>query len=313
MAQIFVAGTAPDYAGASHTTIVGLLTAIHDTFVNSGWIIIANTIGSTQDFTVRDSSSKVFLRVSFQSDYIYLEGCRDNTFTTLSSQFSCGRAKDGDDTRLYMNCNDSLVAIGCWSNFYNLQEASFAGYPNTLIDNGNYPDSWLIGNCKSDSFMYAEWSVYPYDSSEWMSLNVAHSNEATDIATTGTFTSFAQGTMDRFTVGIPYNNDGDLDNDKNAGWYYLNGQLNGVDDTASIGAFYIIGGRNDTNGDDGDYGAGETSSGVPVNKKSFLTGYFTDIVVGGASYDQRTILTDTLTGYVYVVPGGKGWQPFRIA
>lgn len=313
MVQVFVAGTAPDYPGQSHTTITSLLTAIRDTFTASGWSVIADTIATTQDFTVQNVGLKVFLRILFSNDHIYMEGSIDNTFTTVSSQFSCGRAREGDDTRLYMNCNDEQVGIACWSNFYNIMEGSLAGYPNVKYNPTLALDTWWIGQIHSQGWMYAEASVWLYDNTNWNSWNVAHSNETTNLDTFNTYTCAAQGSIDRHTVNIPYQLDNDIDNDRNAGYYWWNGQVNGVDDNGVISPMYWVLGRNDDGGDDGDYGSGETLRAVPVNKKSYYIGYWNDFAVGGASYEQRTIGTDDNTGFIYVSVGGFKFQFMRIA
>lgn len=312
MVQVFVGGTAPDYAGDSHTTIVALLTKIRDTFTTSGWVIVADTIATTNDFTVRDTTSTIFLRISHENDFVYVEGATDISFATLSSKFSCGRAQDGDDTRLYMNVQDHVVGISCWSNFYNEMNIALAGLPDVFYHPTLVRDVWWVGEVSSTGWMYAECAKWAYDDSAWNSWNVAHSNETTDIRTTGTYSYAGQGSID-VCVGIPYQLDNDVDNDRNSGYFHYNGRENGVDGSSALSPFYWIGGRDDDNGDDGDYGAGDQKRGVNVNKTMFFTGYWENFVRGVASEDQRTIITDTVTGFVYVVGGGFERQGMRIA
>ncbi len=313
MVQIFVGGTAPDYAGDSHTTILGLLTKIRDTFVSSGWVIINDSLlASNSEFTVRDVGNTIFLRIFHSGNELFIEGGNDVSFTLTSDDFRCGYAVDGDDTRLYMNCQDHVVGISTWSNQLNNQDIALAGYPDVFYHPTLGRDAWWVANVSTIGWMYAQTNNWLYDNSVWMSWNVAHSNEATNIETLGTYTYAGQGCQD-IAIGMPYQLDNDIDNDKNCGYYHFNGRENSLDGSSALSPMYFLFGRNDLNGDDGDYGSGETKRGVPVNKGTPFTGYWNNFVRGCASEDQRTVITDPNTGFVYVVGGGFQKQGMRIA
>ena len=311
MVDVRVGGASPDYPGDSHTTIVGLLTKMRDTFIASGWTIIADTIIANNDFTVADSTSTVFLRISHINNSVTMEASNQITFATTSTSFECGKAIDGDDTRLYMQVKDRNVGIGTWSNNLNQMNMALAGYPDVFYHPTLGRDVWWILNPTSTGWMYAECSNWLYDGSEWMSWNVAHSNETTNIRTTNTYTYAGEGFQD-ICVNTPYQLDNDTDNDRNAGYFHFNGRENPLDGSSALAPLYMKIGRNDLNGDDGDYGAGETKRGVNVNKGTWFTGYWTDYARGCASEDQRTILTDQVTGFVYVT-GSFEFQAMRIA
>ncbi len=313
MPQIFVGGTAPDYAGDSHTTIIGLLTKIRDTFVSSGWTVLNDSgIPTTFDFTVRNPLNTIFLRIFWINNELFIEGALDVTYAVKSSAYRCGLAVEGDDTRLYMNCQEHGVFISAWSNALNLQDVAFAGFPDVFYSSTLGQNSWWIFNCETTGWMYAESNDWIYDGSPWNSWNVAHSNETTNIELVGTYTFAGDGFID-VTVGYPYQLDADVDNDRNAGYFFYNGRENGLDGSFALAPTYLKFGRNDTNGDDGDYGRGDFVRGVAVNKQMFFTGYWTNLVRGMSSADQRTVVTDPNTGKVYVSGGGFKKLGFRIA
>ncbi len=314
MPLVMIGGLAPDYPGENYETISGLLARVRDVMVLGGWTTTSDQIASNQLIDMRSASTNINTRISFVGNQLFIRGDNDGLGTVLSDEFNCGFAVDNDPNRLYMCIDDDFVGLGVWSNNINQMGMGFAGYPEVWHDDTILPYPWYVGRIHSDAAFNAQVNLSAYNSRNWVSFRQAQNFAANlDIETSGTNSFFKAGTYDRYTTATPYNNDPDVGNQENAGSRDFRGNTNGLDNKAVLSSFWIVEGRDDDVPGDGQYRTTITRNGLEFGQQSFYRGkYTTYLNVGGASYQQRTIIEDEITGRIYVT-GPVGYQCLRIA
>lgn len=314
MPLVLVGGAAPDYPGENYVTISGLLTRIKDIANLAGWTTISDQIASNQLVDLRSVNTNINLRVSYVGDEILIRGDNDGLGTVLSTEFNAGYAIDNDPNRLYACFDDNFGAIGVWSNNLNQMGMSFAGEPEVFHDDSITPYPWYIGQVRYNACFDAEVNVSAYNGANWQSFRKAQNFSAgVDLETANSLSVVKAGTYDRYTIGTPYQGNPDNQSQENVGFADFRGNPNDLDGKAVLSSFYLVEGRDFSVNPDGRYSNIIIRNGLEYANGSFYRGKWnTYLNIGAASYQQRTILQDEVTGRIYVT-GPPGFQAFRIA
>lgn len=331
MPTVFANGGAPNYSGISVANGQAILTSIRDTLVSAGWFTASDSIGVGNAlnqfvtmrltsivggiqvwyrFTIKDNSDNVAggLKVTVQ-------GSNNVGFTTVSSEFDLPFAQFNQDSRLWISCDEESFAISLIS-FATLARGVHGGFLNRIetTDNGAYCIGYILSDIEqtygtTGGGVFYQVGLSAFNGTAWREIaqdfqKVAFttSNNSTASASVGCF----QGYFDRYTTCIIpyrcYSNTNTTDESRNPGYRAFNGRLNGVNDKAVLGEYFVTEGRGST--------TNYTVTGV-LSPLLYYRGNTKWNVVGMASFPAG-VSVEAIDGTRYLSVGPQGWQGMRI-
>jgi hypothetical protein len=331
MPTVYANGGAPNYSGVPVANGSEILENIRDTLVSAGWFTVFDSIGignalnqfitmrltsvvgGTQvwyKFTILDNSENVAggLKVSIQ-------GSSNAGFTITSSEFDLPFTQFNEDSRLWISCDEEAFAISLIS-FATLARGVHGGFLNRLetTDNGAYCIGYTLSDIEqtygaSGGGIFYQVGLSAFNNTAWrevaqdfQKVNFTTIMSAVATSNTGCY----QGFFDRYTSCIIpyrcYSNTVTLEESRNPGFKAFNGRLNGVNEKAVLGEYFVTEGRGST--------ANYSVTGV-LSPILYYRGNTKFCVVGMSSFPAG-VSVEAIDGSRYLSVGPIGWQGMRI-
>ena len=333
MPLTFLNGGGPDFAGQPVGDGNAILTNIKTTLETAGWTTATDNIQSANtdgQFIVMQCTSligsiTVYYRFMILDNSANIAGGYKLTIagstiasfvSNTSDEYTLDYIDFNTDSRLWITADDETFAI-CLISFASLAGGVHGGFLNRIepqTDIGGYCIGYILSNIqlKYSGYQDTTGSFYQigqdaHAGRQWYEVIDAFYWRGFDQEYTGTDILPIQGFFDRYTTClVPFESYIETSQNNaafNAGYNAQNGNVNGVDDKAVLGEWFVTEGRNNIN----DY----ATPGL-LQTPLYYRGSTKFNVVGMASFAAGIQVEDTI-GRRYLSVGPVGWAGQRIS